>query len=57
MDRIQHSLDLHLAAIRGDDAGVRMALDSGADINAIDNCGRTVLAAAIAGDEYVNCTL
>ncbi|TFK35544.1 hypothetical protein BDQ12DRAFT_687935 [Crucibulum laeve] len=55
MDRVQHSFDnygLHQAAITGDDEGIRRALNAGADINALDNAGRTVIMCVIAGEHW-----
>jgi len=55
MDTVQHSFDnfgLHQAAARGDLQCVRMALDAGADVNALDNTGRTVIACAVAGEDW-----
>jgi hypothetical protein len=57
MDSAQHSFDnysLHQAAVRGDHEGVRRAIHSGADVNALDNTGRTVVACAVAGDKCVS---
>lgn len=56
MARVQHSFDnfgLHEAAMRGDDEGVRKALNSGANVNALDDAGRTVITCAVAGRECV----
>jgi ankyrin repeat protein len=53
MDRRQHSFDTYAllqAAIKGDEEGVREALEAGADINAVDARGRTALTCAITGD-------
>ena len=52
-DRQQHSFDSHTllqAALKGDEEGVREALEAGADVNAIDACGRTALTSAITGE-------
>lgn len=56
MGYIQHSFDhfgLHLAAMAGDDEGVRRALDMGADINSLDKAGRTAVMCAVAGNQFV----
>lgn len=55
MDGAHHSFNfgLHRAAAAGDDDGVRYALRSGADVNALDATGKTGLICAIAGDKYV----
>lgn len=53
----QHSFDnfgLHHAALVGDDEGVRHALAQGADVNALDGLGRTVIMCAVAGERYVD---
>jgi Ankyrin repeats (many copies) len=55
MDVVQHSFDhfgLHRAALAGDDKGVRRALDMGADINGLDEVGRTVVMCAVAGNQF-----
>ncbi|KAJ8481249.1 hypothetical protein ONZ45_g15370 [Pleurotus djamor] len=52
MDRQQHSFGLHGAALSGDADSFRIALDLGADINALDECGRTVLMCAVAGESW-----
>ena len=44
-----HNYRLHRAALEGDDQAVRHALDMGADINALDEEGRTPIMCAIAG--------
>jgi hypothetical protein len=44
------------AVIRADDRAVRDALASGADINATDATGRSSLACALTGPEYVPVT-
>ena len=57
MDAVHPSLEnfgLHYAAAAGDDDGVRYALRSGADVNALDAAGKTALMCAIAGNEYVS---
>lgn len=57
MGYIQHSFDhfgLHLAAMAGDDEGVRRALDMGADINSLDKAGRTAVMCAVAGNHWQN---
>lgn len=59
MDAVHPSLEnfgLHHAAAAGDDDGVRYALRSGADVNALDAAGKTALMCAIAGNEYVSST-
>lgn len=48
------NLSLLDAAARGDEAAVRLALESGADVNASDSAGRTTITCAIAGDRYVH---
>ena len=56
MDTNQHSFEnfgLQRAAAAGDDEGVRQALHSGADVNALNIAGKTALMSAIAGDKYV----
>lgn len=56
MDTNQHSFEnfgLQRAAAAGDDEGVRQALHSGADVNALTLEGKTALMSAIAGDKYV----
>lgn len=53
MDRRKHSFDTYAllqAAIIGDEESVREALKAGADVNAVDACGRTALTSAITGD-------
>lgn len=51
----QHSLnlDLHRAALNGNDEAVRIALRKGANINALDAAGRTTIMCAVAGEQYV----
>lgn len=44
--------DLHRAALDGDDDAVTHALKTGADINALDDQGRTPIMCAVAGDRY-----
>ena len=59
MGYAQHSFNhcgLHAAAMAGDDEGVRCALDMGADINALDNAGRTAVMCAVAGKQFVYLT-
>jgi ankyrin repeat protein len=55
MDRTEGHLytnyPIHEAAIKGDYEAARCALESGADINALDPSGRTVIACAVAGEE------
>ncbi|KAF8969137.1 ankyrin repeat-containing domain protein [Flammula alnicola] len=45
---------LHSFALLGDDEGVRSALREGADINALDTAGRTVVMCAVAGEHWQN---
>jgi len=40
---------LHLAAMRGDFLEIKRLIDSGADVNALDDQGRTVVACAVMG--------
>jgi hypothetical protein len=48
---------LHDAADKGDDKAFLRLLESGADINVLDDTGRTVMCAAIVREEYVfTCT-
>ena len=47
-------LDLHSAALNGDDEAVRSALLEGADVNALDAAGRTTIMCAVAGEQYVS---
>lgn len=53
---LHHSLnlDLHSAALNGDDEAVRSALREGANINALDAAGRTTIMCAVAGEQYVS---
>ncbi|EKM78058.1 hypothetical protein AGABI1DRAFT_129835 [Agaricus bisporus var. burnettii JB137-S8] len=44
--------DLHRAALDGDDDAVIHALKTGADINALDDQGRTPIMCAVAGDRW-----
>ena len=44
---------LHLAAMRGDCWEMKKLLDNGADVNALDHHGRTVVACAVIGEESV----
>lgn len=44
---------LHAAALSGDDTAVQRAIDAGANINALDSAGRTIVMCAVAGDKYV----
>ena len=46
------SLDLLEAASRADKEGVLLALENGADINACDLKGRTVVGYVIGGERY-----
>jgi len=48
-----HYSALHTAALDGDYDAVRRALESGADVNAYDEEGRSVLMCAVAGPRYV----
>ncbi|KAK0193483.1 hypothetical protein F5146DRAFT_1221090 [Armillaria mellea] len=53
----QHSFEnsiLHRAALLGDAEGVRRALQDGADVNALDSLGRTVIMCAVAGEHWDN---
>ncbi|KAF9448657.1 hypothetical protein P691DRAFT_792388 [Macrolepiota fuliginosa MF-IS2] len=43
---------LHRAALDGDDEAVHLALETGADINALDEEGRTPIMCAVAGDRW-----
>jgi len=55
MDR-HHALDnfgLHEAAMQGDEHGAWKALAAGADINALDYAGRTVVTCAVVGERQV----
>jgi len=57
MDYVPHSFDrfnLHLAAMAGDDEGVRRAFDMGADVNSLDGAGRTAVMCAVAGNQLVS---
>ena len=42
---------LHLAAMRGDYREMKSLLRMGADVNALDDHGRTVVACAVIGEE------
>jgi len=57
MDDFQVQSNLHLAALSGDDDGVHRAIQAGADVNALDNTGRTVLMCAVAGEQYVHLSI
>ena len=48
------NLDLHRAALSGNDEAVRSALREGANINALDAAGRTAIMCAVAGEQYVS---
>ena len=48
---------LHRFALVGDDDGVRRSLRAGADINALDNAGRTAVMCAVAGEQYASSLL
>lgn len=48
---------LQVLALSGDDEGVQEAIDSGANVNAIDASGRSALMSAIAGKQYAFCFL
>lgn len=48
------NLDLHRAALNGNDEAVRSALREGANINALDAAGRTTIMSAVAGQQYVS---
>lgn len=57
MSRVQRSFEnfaLLQAASEGSASAVRDALDAGADINASDSSGRTVLTCALTADRYVD---
>ena len=56
MDYERHplKLNLHRAALDGDDQAVRRALLEGADVNAVDSAGRTTIMCAVAGEQYVS---
>jgi len=49
--QLPESASLQRYAVIGDDAGVASALESGADVNALDASGRTALMCAIAGEQ------
>lgn len=51
------SLSLLTAATKADETVVFQALSSGADINALDASGRSIIGCTIAGDKYVNFSL
>ena len=57
MDHFQDQSNFHLAALSGDDDGVHRAIQAGADVNALDNTGRTALMCAVAGEQYVHLSL
>jgi len=42
---------LHRFALLGDDEGVLHALQAGADVNSLDEVGRTVVMCAVAGEK------
>jgi ankyrin repeat protein len=50
MDRVRR-YPLHEAAVRGDSEAVLRLINSGVDVNALDNADRTPVACAIAGEE------
>ena len=50
MDHFQDHSNLHLVALSGDDDGVHRAIQAGADVNALDDTGRTALMCAVAGE-------
>lgn len=52
--RSVENFGLQSAALQGDYDAVRRALEEGADINALDAQGRTVLMCAVAGNRYVD---
>ncbi|KDR78809.1 hypothetical protein GALMADRAFT_63953 [Galerina marginata CBS 339.88] len=57
MDSVHSLLEnygLHRYALLGDDEGVRRSLREGADINALDNAGRTGIMCAVAGEHWQN---
>lgn len=47
-------LDLHHAALTGNDQAVCRALLEGADVNALDSAGRTTIMCAVAGEQCVS---
>lgn len=56
MDSTHHSFDilsLHTSALEGDFEGVQRAIESGADVNALDEAGKNALMCAVAGRECV----
>lgn len=44
---------LHEASVRGDSEAVIRLINSGVDVNALDDADRTPMGCAIAGKEYV----
>ncbi|KAF9560737.1 ankyrin [Agrocybe pediades] len=49
---VANSFGLHEYSLRGDDEGVRRALQNGADVNALDSRRRNAILCAIAGQDY-----
>ncbi|KAJ3573522.1 hypothetical protein NP233_g2373 [Leucocoprinus birnbaumii] len=49
---ISNRCDLHRAALNGDDEAVIRALETAADVNALDDEGRTPIMCAVAGDRW-----
>ena len=47
----ESAFPLHLAAMRGDFLEMKRLIDAGADVNALDDQGRTVVACAVIGEE------
>lgn len=43
---------LHRSALLGDDKGVLRALQAGADVNALDDAGRSAIMCVVAGEKY-----
>jgi hypothetical protein len=54
---IVNRYDLHRSALNGDDQAVSQSLETGADINSLDDEGRTPIMCAVAGDRYVFCSV
>ena len=48
------SLSILSAATKADETVVFQALSSGADINALDASGRSIIGCTVAGDKYVD---
>jgi ankyrin repeat protein len=51
------NLDLHRAALNGNDEAIRSTLREGANINALDSAGRTTIMSAVAGEQYASLIL